>query len=291
MSKPSYYLPEPSHWPIVGSVSIFLMLSGAAHWLHSQAYGPYLCLIGFMGLLVMFFGWFGTVIKENQAGAFLHPQVDRSFRWGMFAFIFSEAMFFFAFFGSLFYIRLFAVPWLGGSGEHGIITHFLLWPSFHIEWPLLKNPNNGFFIGPKSVMETWQIPAINTLLLLSSAVTVTIAHFALIKDKRNRMLIFQGLTVLLGITFLFMQAHEYGIAYTEKGLTLASGIFGSTFFILTGFHCAHVTVGLIMLIVIWIRMMFRHFTPDQHFAFEAVAWYWHFVDVVWLFLFIFVYWI
>ncbi len=291
MSKSNYYLPEPSHWPIVGSVALFLILSGAAHWLHSQSYGPWMLLVGSIGLITMFFGWFGTVIKENQSGKFLSKQVDRSFRWAMCAFIFSEAMFFFAFFGALFYLRVFSVPWLGGIGDHGIMTHYLLWPAFTLHWPVLNNPNNLLFVAPKAAMETWQIPALNTLILLSSGATITVTHHALIKNKRKTMLIFQGLTIALGILFLTMQVNEYMIAYTDKGLTLASGIFGSTFFIITGFHCAHVTVGTIMLIVIWLRMMFGHFTPERHFAFEAVAWYWHFVDVVWLLLFIFVYWI
>jgi len=199
-------------------------------------------------------------------------------------------MFFGVFFGSLFYIRVFVVPWLGGSGS-GFMTHMINWPGFQAVWPVLANPDPSKFTAPHSVMETWGIPAINTSILLSSGVTITIAHFGLVKGRRLQALIGQGLTILLGISFLFMQVSEYSIAYTEKGLTLGSGIFGTTFFMLTGFHCLHVTLGTIMLIVIFIRIYKHHFTQEHHFAFEAVSWYWHFVDVVWLFLFIFVYWL
>lgn len=290
-SNSKYYIPNPSCWPIIGSVAIFALLMGAAHWIHKDAIGPYLFGFGFLILLVMLFGWFGTVIRENKQGLLASKQVDRTFRYAMCWFIFSEVMFFFAFFGSLFYIRAFGLNWLGGDTAHGFMTHILLWPSFDYTWPLLKNPNPNMFVAPKSVMETWHIPAINTLLLLSSGATITVAHWALMKNKRALMIVFQLFTIILGLAFLRMQVHEYGIAYGEKGLTLASGIFGSTFFILTGFHMLHVTLGTIILIVIFYRMCRHHFTPHKHFAFEAAAWYWHFVDVVWLALFVFVYWI
>ncbi|MCH9769729.1 MAG: cytochrome c oxidase subunit 3 [Gammaproteobacteria bacterium] len=289
-SDGSYYLPEPSHWPIVGSIALFCTLTGFANWLHHNAIGPYLFFAGALIMAYMLFGWFGTVIKENRAGLLSGKQVDHSFRWGMCWFIFSEVMFFGAFFGALFYARMFAVPWLGGEG-HGAMTHLLLWPGFHATWPLLKTPNPASFHGPKGVMETWGIPAINTLILLSSGATVTVAHWAVIKNRRKRMLTFQLITALLGIAFLSMQAHEYWLAYTTKGLKLTSGIYGTTFFMLTGFHAAHVTIGTIGLFVIWYRMLRRDFNSENHFGFEAISWYWHFVDVVWLFLFIFVYWL
>jgi len=288
--KGSYYLPGPSHWPIVGSVGLFCIFFGAANWLHGKLYAPYLFATGIFIVLFMVYGWFSTVIREGQQGLLDSKQLDKSFRWGMFWFIFSEVMFFAAFFGALFYARVFSVPWLGGSG-HGDLTHLLLWPDFKATWPLLHTPDPTQFKGPLSVMETWELPALNTLILLSSGVTITIAHWALLKEDRRLMIIGQTLTVMLGITFLSLQAHEYGIAYTEKGLMLSSGIYGTTFFMLTGFHALHVTLGTIMLITILVRMLKGHFTPHNHFAFEAVAWYWHFVDVVWLFLFIFVYWI
>lgn len=285
-----YYLPEPSGWPIVGSIGLFCLLIGFANWLHHNTYGPYLFLIGAFIVAYMMVGWFGKVIKENEAGLLNTKQMERSFRWGMCWFIFSEVMFFSAFFGALFYARLYSVPWIGGEGS-GVLTHLLLWPNFQSEWPLLKNPNPALFVGPKSVMETWGIPALNTLILLSSGLTITIAHWGIIKDKRLQVIVFQAITALLGITFLLMQAHEYAIAYTEKGLKLTTGIYGTTFFMLTGFHAAHVTVGTIMLLAILGRLIKGHFNSQHHFAFEAAAWYWHFVDVVWLALFIFVYWI
>lgn len=286
----SYYLPAPSHWPIIGSIGLFCFLVGAANWLHNHVIGPYLFLLGAFIIVFMLFGWFGTVINENEKGLLNSEQVERSFRWGMIWFIFSEVMFFGAFFGALFYARMYSVPWLGGEGS-GVLTHLLLWPNFQAEWPLLQNPNPSLFIAPKAVMETWGIPALNTLILLTSGVTITIAHWGILKNRRTQTIIFQALTIILGITFLMMQTHEYVIAYTEKGLKLSSGIYGTTFFMLTGFHGIHVTVGTIMLITILVRLLKGHFDEKHHFAFEAVAWYWHFVDVVWLGLFTFVYWL
>jgi cytochrome c oxidase subunit III len=284
-----YYLPPPSYWPIIGSIAIFLLLLGAANWLHQHEIGPILFCVGALLLAYMMFGWFGTVIKENRQGLLQGAQMNRSFRLGMGWFIFTEVMFFGAFFGALFYSRYVSVEWLGGSG-HGKMTHLLLWPSFHGKWPVYTTPNPNMYQGPRAIMETWGIPAINTLLLLSSAGTLTVAHWALLKSKRTLMLFAQIVTIVLGLVFISMQAYEYGIAYTEKGLKLSSGIFGTTFFMLTGFHAMHVTIGAIILIVILYRMFRYDFNPKNHFAFEASAWYWHFVDVVWLALFIFVYW-
>lgn len=284
-----YYLPSPSSWPLKGCIALICMVVGGANWLHNESVGPYLLLFGFCMLAYIIYGWFGTVIKENREGLLLSPQVDRSFRLGMLWFIFSEVMFFSAFFGALFYVRVVAVPVLGGA-VHDISSHVVLWPDFHSTWPLLKNPGQNAFVGPQSIMDAWGIPAINTLILLTSGVTITIAHWSLLKNRRKTMLVSQLATVLLGISFLIMQAHEYSEAYLKKGLTLGSGIYGTTFFMLTGFHGLHVTIGTIGLIVILYRMLIRDFNSHNHFAFEAVAWYWHFVDVVWLLLFIFVYW-
>ncbi len=290
-NKPgSYYLPEPSHWPIVGSVALFFLMLGAANWLHGESFGPYLFGLGAIGIVYLIIGWFGTVIKENRQGLLSVTQVDRSFRWGMAWFIFSEVMFFGVFFGALFYTRVIAVQWLGGSGS-GEMTHLLLWPAFHGSWPVYTPPNPQLFEGPKAIMETWGIPAINTLILLSSGATITVAHWALLKNKRSLMLAAQIVTVILGLCFLGMQAHEYGLAYLEKGLKLSSGIYGTTFFMLTGFHALHVTIGTLILMVICYRMFRHDFSSHNHFGFEAAAWYWHFVDVVWLLLFIFVYWL
>lgn len=282
-SHSGYYLPEPSKWPLVGSVGLFTMLGGLAHLLHGGS--PIFMIAGSLIVLYMMFGWFGTVIRESEKGVY-NSQVDRSFRWGMGWFIFSEVMFFGAFFGALFYARLFSVPWLGGEGTRGI-TH-LLYPHFSAAWPTNGPGEVGGHFTP---MEAWGIPAINTLILLTSGVTVTWAHWGLKKNSRAQLILGLILTIALGVTFLTLQAHEYIHAYEQLNLKLGTGIYGTTFFMLTGFHGLHVTIGVIMLTVMLIRSIFGHFTPDHHFAFEAAAWYWHFVDVVWLFLFIFVYWL
>lgn len=285
----SYYVPASSPWPLAGSISLFVMFMGLANWLHNHWYGPYFFFLGATMVIGVMFGWFGDVIKESRAGLY-DEQVDRSFRWGMGWFIFSEICFFAAFFGALFYARLVSVPMLGGTFNGGL-THYLLWPEFSATWPLLSNPNNATYPGAFGTMHAWGLPAINTLILLTSGVTITWAHHGIKHQNRNHLVIGLILTVLLGIVFLCCQAYEYGEAFYEMGLSLSSGIYGATFFMLTGFHGAHVTIGTIMLIVILVRAMKGHFTPQDHFAFEGVAWYWHFVDVVWLFLFIFVYWL
>jgi len=234
--------------------------------------------------------WSSPITVENQQHIY-NLQVDRSFRMGMMWFIFSEVMFFAAFFGALFYARVLSVPWLGGEGVK-VFTNFILWPHFESGWPT-NGPGHvgGLADGTFTPMAPAPIPAINTAILLTSGFTVTMAHHALRSGRRTPLKIWLALTFLLGFTFVAMQAHEYGEAYHDMGLRLTTGIYGSTFFMLTGFHGLHVTVGAIMLTVIWLRVMRGHFTPTRHFAFEAVAWYWHFVDVVWLGLFIFVYWL
>ena len=280
----TYYVPHGSHWPFVGSFGLLFTVGGAALWLNESDIGKVVMTVGIALLLFMMFGWFGTVIRESLKG-YYNKQVDTSFRMGMMWFIFSEVMFFAAFFGALFYARALSVPWLGGEG-HGALTNYYLWPNFSPAWPTNGPGDVG---GQFSTMAPWGIPLINTLLLLSSGVTITIAHHALRAGNRRLLLIFLALTVILGFVFLGFQAHEYIEAYTKLNLTLGSGVYGSTFFMLTGFHGLHVTLGAIMLTVIWIRCAKGHFTRDHHFAFEAVAWYWHFVDVVWLGLFMFVY--
>lgn len=283
-----YYVPHGSRWPITGSIGLALFMVGFANILHKNASGPYLFFLGSLCIAYMMFGWFREVIHESR-GACYNRQVDRSFRWGMVWFIFSEVMFFCAFFGALFYARHVAVPWLAGEGDKPLNS--LLWPHFQAAWPLLKNPDPTLFPGPHELMHTWGIPALNTLLLLSSGATVTWAHWALIKNARVQLAFGLFLTITLGSTFLGFQIYEYSLAYEHYRLTLASGIYGSTFFMLTGFHGAHVTIGTLMLIIILLRCLKGHFSPEHHFGFEAVAWYWHFVDVVWLFLFVFVYWL
>ncbi|MGH8140621.1 MAG: cytochrome c oxidase subunit 3 [Steroidobacteraceae bacterium] len=285
----SYYIPHHSPWPIRGSVALFAIMLGAASYLNDWA-GGWVFVPGAILLAYMFFGWFSTVIDENQRGIF-NTQVDHSFRMGMMWFIFSEVMFFAAFFGALFYARTLSVPWLAGQGVK-VFTNFILWPSFEGSWPT-NGPAHvgGLADSTFHVIPAFSLPAVNTAILLTSGLTVTIAHHALRAGKRGTLTVFLALTFLLGFSFVALQAHEYGEAYRELGLRLSTGIYGSTFFMLTGFHGLHVTIGAIMLLVIWLRVLRGHFTPERHFAFEAVAWYWHFVDVVWLGLFIFVYWL
>ena len=284
----AYYIPPPSSWPIFGSVALSLLMVGTASMLNGSDTGVILMGVGFLIFMYMLVGWFSTVVRESESGTY-NAQVDTSFRWGMFWFIFSEVMFFAAFFGTLFYARVYSLPWLGGEGE-GTVTNFYLWPDFEAIWPV--NANGPERIGGGfSPMAAWGIPALNTAILLTSGLTVTWAHHGL--KANNRMQLHMGLlaTVILGFIFVGLQAYEYGHAYTELNLRLTSGIYGSTFFMLTGFHGLHVTIGALMLTVIMLRGFAGHFKPDHHFAFEAVAWYWHFVDVVWLGLFIFVYWL
>jgi len=245
-----------------------------------------LLVIGLTMMLITIFGWFGTVIRESEKG-FYNEQMDRSFRWGMVWFIFSEVMFFAAFFGALFYARVYSVPWLGGETDHGLLTQSLLWPKYEAAWPTNGPDAIGGFFAP---MHAWGLPALNTLILLSSGVTITWAHWGLVEGKRPQLIKGLAATVALGVLFLILQYVEYHEAYKELNLTLNSGIYGSTFFMLTGFHGMHVTIGAIILTVILFRSIAGHFGPHKHFAFEAAAWYWHFVDVVWLGLFIFVYW-
>ena len=280
----SYYVPHGSHWPILGSIGLTTLLVGTAALLNGASGASIAILAGVLITIVMMFGWFGTVIGESQRGMY-NDQVDMSFRWGMGWFIFSEVMFFAAFFGALFYARTLSVPWLGGA-DYRLMTHELLWPAFDAIWPTNGPGDVG---GEFETMHAWGIPALNTLILLSSGVTVTWAHWGLKEKKRNQLILGLLATVVLGFLFLGLQVYEYGHAYSELNLTLHSGIYGSTFFMLTGFHGAHVTIGAIMLTVMLWRSIKGHFTPEHHFGFEAAAWYWHFVDVVWLGLFIFVY--
>jgi cytochrome c oxidase subunit III len=276
-----YYLPEPSHWPVVGSAALFLMALGAVLWMNGTGAGAWVTLGGMAVLVYMMVGWFGTVIRESEGGKY-NKQVDLSFRWSMSWFIFSEVMFFAAFFGALFYMRVLSVPWLA-SGD----TMEYLWPGFSAQWPATGPYIEETF----TTMSAWGIPALNTLILLTSGATVTWAHWGLKKNSRSHLIWGLVATVALGILFLGLQAYEYVHAYRDLNLTLSMGAYGATFFLLTGFHGFHVTVGTIMLIVILGRAIRGHFTADHHFGFEGVSWYWHFVDVVWLLLFVLVYWL
>ena len=281
-----YYVPHGSHWPIVGSVGLLFLMTGVSSWLNGADAGFYIMLAGVGVLIFMITGWFGAVIGESQGGLY-NAQVDKSFRQGMFWFIFSEVMFFAAFFGALFYARNMAIPWLGGSSNN-FFTNLLLWEGFESTWPTNGPAGVG---GEFEVMPALGLPLINTALLLSSSITVTIAHHALLAGKRAPLAFFLAATFILGFIFVYLQGVEYVHAYQDLNLRLTSGIYGSTFFMLTGFHGMHVTIGAIMLTIIFVRVLKGHFSPQQHFGFEAVAWYWHFVDVVWIGLYVFVYWL
>ena len=282
-AREHYFVPEAAKWPMVGSIALTLIMGGFAAYLNGSTLGPTFSVVGVILLVIMLFGWFGTVIRESESGTYT-PWEDMSFRLGMSWFIFSEVMFFAAFFGALYYARILSVPWLLGEGT-GLSTHMQLWTTYAEIWPT----NGPGDLGESDFhMGWWPLPFINTIILLTSGVTVTWAHHAIKLNHRRQLIIGLLLTVTLGFLFVFLQGVEYIEAYHE-GMTLSSGIYGSTFFMLTGFHGMHVTLGAIMLTVMLFRAIRGHFTPERHFAFEAAAWYWHFVDVVWLGLFIFVY--
>ena len=279
---PRYYVPHTSIWPIIGSTSLFVAAFGTASFI--QGNHEWVFYTGLALLVFMMFGWFRDVVAESVTGM-MSGLMDVSYRQSMAWFIVSEVFFFGAFFGALFYARVVSVPWLAGSSNN-LLTHTILHPDFADTWPLFMTPG-GTETEP---MGAWGLPFINTLILVTSSVTVTFAHWALKKTDRIVAGAWLALTVGLGVVFLILQVVEYMHAFNELGLSLGSGIYGSTFFLLTGFHGAHVTMGTIMLAVMLLRIFSGHFTKDHHFAFEATSWYWHFVDVVWLFLFTFVYW-
>ena len=285
--QPYYFVPAPSRFPVLVATGLFLLFFGAGQWINGHGWGAYMSLAGILVWAFVIQQWFRLAIGESEGGLY-SQHVDVSFRWSMSWFIFSEVMFFGAFFSALYWTRLHALPNLGN------LENAVLWPDFKAVWP---SSGVGFTGSPAGIVEPfqtmgpWPIPTINTLLLLSSGVTLTIAHHALIAGKRAKCIGFMWLTVLLGITFLGFQAFEYHHAYTELNLKLSSGAYGSTFFMLTGFHGFHVFVGMLMLLFITIRLMKGHFTSERHFGFEGAAWYWHFVDVVWLGLYIVVYWL
>ena len=286
----SYYVPAQSRWPIVGAIALFLIAVGAGLTVQTMSEGGSASVfsklvlgLGFMTLLYMLSGWFSNVITESMSGLY-SPQITRSFRQGMSWFIFSEMMFFGAFFGALFYARMISVPWLGGAGNN-MMTHEVLWPAFDAIWPLTMTPDGSI----TTAMDWDGIPLKNTIILLLSSVTLHLAHVSLERNKRTALIVWLELTIVLAMFFIYFQAVEYIHAYEELGLTLDAGVYGNTFFLLTGFHGLHVCFGTIFLIILLVRVAKEHFTPKAHFAFQAGSWYWHFVDVIWLCLFVFVY--
>ena len=286
-TTPHYYVPEPSPFPALTSLGLFFVILGATFWVNDIAWGKYSLLAGMVIWLFTLFQWFSTSVAESESGLY-GRKIDLSFRWSMSWFIFSEVMFFGAFFSALWWARAHSVPMLGS------LDNALLWPDFKAVWPSIAA---GVTASPAGIIEPFQtmtpfwLPTINTALLLSSGVTLTIAHHALIANQRAKTITFMWLTVALGLVFLFVQGYEYFHAYNDLNLKLTSGMYGSTFYMLTGFHGFHVFLGMLMLLFITLRLQKGHFTPEKHFGFEGAAWYWHFVDVVWLGLYILVYWL
>ena len=283
---PYYYVPAPSRHPAMAALGLFFVILGASQWVNGNDWGRFALFFGLIFWLVVLYQWFSDTVHESQTGQFGH-KVDLSFRWSMSWFIFSEVMFFGAFFSALWWARSHSVPALGN------LENSILWPDFKSVWPTAMpgaTASPAGTIEPFGTMTPFWLPTINTALLLSSGITITIAHHALIAGDRARTILFMWFTIALGSIFLSVQGFEYYHAYTELNLKLSSGIYGSTFFMLTGFHGFHVFMGTIMLIIMTLRLQKGHFTPEKHFGFEGAAWYWHFVDVVWLGLYILVYW-
>ncbi|HEY8908447.1 MAG TPA: cytochrome c oxidase subunit 3 [Rhodoferax sp.] len=286
-ATPHYFVPEPSKYPALAALGLFFVILGAGMWINEVDWGKYSLAFGLLWFLGVLFRWFSASVGENQLGRY-GRNVDLSFRWSMSWFIFSEVMFFGAFFAALWWTRVHALPSLG-SGDNALI-----WPGFQAIWPSVAVGATGSPAGivePFTTMTPFWLPTINTALLLTSAVTLTIAHHALIAGHRGKTIGLMWVTVVLGLVFLFVQAYEYHHAYTEFNLTLSSGAYGATFFMLTGFHGFHVFVGMLMLLFITLRLQKGHFSAERHFGFEGAAWYWHFVDVVWLGLYVVVYWL
>ena len=283
-STPYYYIPQPSRHPVMVAFGLLLVIFGAGQWVNGAGWAPWVLLTGMVIWLSVLYQWFKQAIGESE-GHLYSDRVDVSFRWSMSWFIFSEVMFFAAFFGALYWARVHALPMLGN------LDHQLLWPDFKAIWPSSGGgtASPAGTVEPFSTVGPWPLPTVNTALLLTSGLTLTIAHHALIANQRAKTIVWMWITVALGLTFVIVQGYEYSHAYHELNLKLSSGIFGSTFFMLTGFHGFHVFVGMLMLTFITIRLMKGHFTPERHFGFEGAAWYWHFVDVVWLLLYFLVY--
>ena len=268
--KHPYHLVDPSPWPLIGSIACLFLFGGAVMWMHEVAGGVWIMLGGLLAVLYTMFVWWRDVVREAEFEGHHNRVVQLGLRYGMALFISSEVMFFVAFFWAFFNASLY--PFADGIAGAGV------WPPEGL-----------------AVFNPWGLPFLNTVILLTSGVTVTWAHHALQHGNRKGLLQGLALTILLGLMFTGVQAYEYGhapfsFAFVEGGEVGEGGIYSSTFFMATGFHGFHVIVGTIFLIVCFFRAWRGHFKPDHHFGFEAAAWYWHFVDVVWLFLFCAIYW-
>nr|WNH21703.1 cytochrome c oxidase subunit III [Aulostomus maculatus] len=251
-----YHMVDPSPWPLTGAAGAFLMTSGLAAWFHSQS--TLLLATGTAILLLTMYQWWRDIIREGTYLGHHTPPVQKGLRYGMILFITSEVFFFLGFFWAFYHSSLAPTPELGGA-----------WPPTGI-----------------SPLDPMEVPLLNTAVLLASGVTVTWAHHSLIEQNRRQAIHALALTILLGFYFTFLQALEYH----EAPFTIADGVYGSTFFVATGFHGLHVIIGSTFLAICLYRQIKYHFTSQHHFGFEAAAWYWHFVDVVWLFLYASIYW-
>ena len=286
-TTPYYYVPAPSRHPAMAALGLFFVILGAGQWVNDTDWGKYSLILGLIIWLTTLYQWFGDAIDESLHGQY-GDRIDSSFRWSMSWFILSEVMFFAAFFGALWWARVHSVPALGNE------VNSVIWADFKAAWPSTlagATASPAGTIEPFTTMGPFWLPTINTALLLTSGVTITIAHHALRANDRAKTITFMWATVLLGIVFLACQIYEYMHAYQELNLKLTSGIYGSTFFMLTGFHGFHVFLGMLMLLIITLRLQKGHFSAEHHFGFEGAAWYWHFVDVVWLGLYFLVYWL
>ena len=286
-TTPYYFVPQPSRHPVMASIGLFFVILGAGQWINGQDWGMYSLMFGMVWWLTVLFQWFSQAIQESESGQYGY-KVDLSYRWSMTWFIFSEVMFFGAFFSALWWARMHSLPALGS------LENALIWPDFKAVWPTLAagaTASPAGIVEPFLAMTPFWLPTVNTALLLTSGVTLTIAHHALQLGERSKTIKFMWMTVLLGVIFLFVQGYEYAHAWSDMNLKLSSGVYGSTFYMLTGFHGFHVFVGMLMLLFVTLRLQKGHFTAEKHFGFEGAAWYWHFVDVVWLGLYILVYWL
>ena len=257
-TKHSWHLVDPSPWPFVTSIVVFMFFTGNVMYMHRYIGGSELAILGLVGILLVMYLWWRDIVREATFEEQHTFAVQRGLRLGMVLFIVSEVMFFFAFFWAFFHSSLVPSPSIGG-----------VWP-------------------PTSILpiESVGIPLTNTCLLLSSGATVTWAHHAIISRFKKQAVISLLLTIILAIVFTTLQVLEY----CEAAFTISDSVFGSCFYMATGFHGFHVFIGTVCLLVSLIRLVLNHFTETHHFGFESAAWYWHFVDVVWLFLFIAIYW-
>ena len=285
-ATPYYFVPGPSRHPVMAAIGLFFVILGATQWINGVVWGAWSLAFGMVFWLGTLFQWFRDSVNESEGGLY-GRKIDLSYRWSMSWFIFSEVMFFGAFFTALWWARSHSIPALGS------LDNALLWPDFKAVWPTLAagvTASPADIVEPFTTMTPFWLPTINTALLLTSGVTLTIAHHAMRENHRGRTIAFMWMTVVLGIVFLAVQGYEYFHAYSDLNLKMSSGVYGSTFYMLTGFHGFHVFVGMLMLLFITLRLQKGHFTPEKHFGFEGAAWYWHFVDVVWLGLYLLVYW-